>query len=198
MWGWGCLVGYRGTPPPPTKILKFDISNGAFWRSIGPVNTGPTQPDRCLRPCSRPRPILSHCHIKNKGVQTYLTLAHFTTAVPHIYKCSIYIQWIVSKDHAYYYAQHHSVLIFDCAPNIIIFRVGLQCHVNVTTYINACFIKKIKKITADNFNQPATFISHVFRHLAIMVDLWSKKNNLVHITKHLWDLNEFRDLKLSR
>ena len=40
-------------------------------------------------------------------------------------------------NHAYYYAQRHSVLIFNCTPDIMF---TVLCHANVIAYIITCFI----------------------------------------------------------
>ena len=77
-----------------------------------------------------------YCHINNKGVRIYLTLAHWYDF------CGSYInaanfQWIVWIDHAYYYTHHHGVLLFNRTPNIMFI---VLCHANVTAYINKWFI----------------------------------------------------------
>ena len=80
-------------------------------------------------------------HIRNKSVQTYLTLARVLRLLGLIIIHAAYVQWIVWMEHEYNYSQHHSVLsnfnLFNCTPYIMF---TLLCHANVTVYINTCFI----------------------------------------------------------
>ena len=102
----------------------------------------------------RQRACQVYCDINNKGVQIYLTLGH-------IYDCCgsytnvAYVQWIVWIDHAYYYAKHHSVLIFNCTPNSMF---TLLYHASVTAYNNTALFDHTKAEQVISTIKHATFI----------------------------------------
>ena len=60
-----------------------------------------------------------------------------TAAICGSYTNAAYVQWIVWMDYAYYYAQDHSVLIFNCTPNIMF---TVLCHANVAAYVHTCIL----------------------------------------------------------
>ena len=64
-------------------------------------------------------------------------------------------------DHAYYYAQHHSVLIFNCTPNIML---TVLCDANATAYryyyLLYLTIKKLEQVISTNLK--LSFPHHQF------------------------------------